>query len=550
MKGNPVPQTPAVPVIPRPVSVEPIEAAPFTLAPDARISVAGCGADAVARSLAAALAGDCGRHPAIVDEPPAYGDFAIIIAEGEAPDGHSAEGYSVTVTSEGVRIGADTEAGAFLGVQTVRQLIPVSCGADPLTIPAVSIRDHPRYAYRGAMLDVARHFFTVEEIERFIDAIVPLKLNHLHLHLSDDQGWRIDIVSWPNLARHGGSTGSDGSRGGYYTQDDYRRLVAYAGEHHITIVPEIDMPGHTNAALASYPQLNPSGIAPALYTGSKVGFSTLDADSMTTYEFIDDVIREVSSLTPGPYLHIGGDECLSTPPEQFLRFIGRASQVAASHGKTLIGWHEMGASDRLPAGTIGQYWDYLAPRGDAAEDTLSFVRQGGSVIMSPADVSYMDIVYEDGDRLGQDWADGPTTIRDSYVWDPARIVPGLGDAHILGVEAPVWTETLATIDEVESMAFPRIAAVAEVAWSAPPADTAEIDSVRDFAEFAPRLAALGERWDQAGTVFRRVPGVPWVSGVAEEPEQDDRDGLQGDSDAEHDAAGPARVGEPLRAEQR
>ncbi len=511
-----MPQTPAVPVIPRPVSIEPIDAAPFALAPDARISVAGYGAETVAGALAAALAGDCGRHPAIVHEPPAFGDFAIVIAEGEAPEGHSTEGYTVTVTAESVRVGAETEAGAFLGVQTLRQLIPLSCGDERLIIPAVTIRDHPRYAYRGAMLDVARHFFTVDEVERFIDGIVPLKLNHLHLHLTDDQGWRIDIESWPNLARHGGSTGSDGSHGGFYTQDDYRRLVAYASERHITIVPEIDMPGHTNAALASYPQLNPSGIAPALYTGSKVGFSTLDADSLTTYEFIDDVVREVSALTPGPFLHIGGDECLSTPPEDFLRFIARASAVAATHGKTLIGWHEMGASDRLPAGTVGQYWDFLTPRGDAADDTLSFVRQGGSVIMSPADVAYLDIVYEEGDRLGQDWADGPTTVRDAYVWDPARIVPGLGDAHILGVEAPVWTETLATIDVVESMAFPRIAAVAEVAWSAPPTDTAEIDSVRDFDEFALRLAALGERWERAGTVFRRVPEIPWAQAELED----------------------------------
>jgi hexosaminidase len=260
--------------------------------------------------------------------------------------------------------------------------------------------------------------------------------------------------------------------------------------------------------------LNPSGVAPALYTGSKVGFSTLDVDSMTTYEFLDDVIREVSALTPGRYLHIGGDECLSTPPEQFLRFIARASAVAASHGKTLIGWHEMGASDRLVPGTIGQYWDFLTPRGDAADDTLSFVRQGGSVIMSPADVSYLDIVYEEGDRLGQDWAGGPTTIRESYVWDPARIVPGLGDAHILGVEGPVWTETLATIEDVESMVFPRIAAVAEIGWSAAPADTAEIESVRDFPEFAQRVAALGERWERAGTAFRRVPEVPWAPATA------------------------------------
>ncbi len=514
-KGIPVPQNPAIPVTPRPVSIDPVEGAPFTLSPDARISVAGPGADDVARALVAELSRDCGRHPAIVVEPPAFGDLAIVIADGEAPAGQSAEGYTLTVTAEAVRIGAETAAGAFWGVQTLRQLVPVACGSDPLTIPSVTIRDHPRYAYRGAMLDVARHFFGVGDVKRFIDAIVPLKLNHLHLHLTDDQGWRIDIESWPNLARHGGSTGSGGSPGGFYTQDDFRELVAYASDRHVTIVPEIDIPGHTNAALASYAQLNPSGIAPDLYTGAEVGFSTLDADSMTTYEFIDDVVREISALTPGRYLHIGGDECLSTPPAEFLRFIARASAVAASHGKTIVGWHEMGASDELPHGTIGQYWDYLTPRGDAAEDTLSFVRQGGSVIMSPADVAYLDIVYAEGDDLGQDWADGPTTVRDSYVWDPARVIPGLSDAHILGVEAPVWTETLTTMDDVESMAFPRIAAIAEIAWSAPPADTDAIESVRDFSEFAPRVAALGERWEASGTTFRRVPDVNWPVAVAQ-----------------------------------
>jgi hexosaminidase len=133
--------------------------------------------------------------------------------------------------------------------------------------------------------------------------------------------------------------------------------------------------------------------------------------------------------------------------------------------------------------------------------------------MSPADVAYLDIVYDEGDQLGQDWANGPTTVRDAYLWDPARIVPGLGDAHILGVEAPVWTETLATIDEVESMTFPRIAAIAEIAWSAPPADTAPVESVRDFDEFAFRLASLGERWDATGTVFRRVPEIAWLPAI-------------------------------------
>ncbi|WP_223691655.1 beta-N-acetylhexosaminidase [Leifsonia poae] len=503
-----------VSVIPQPVSAETRDGAPFTLAPTARISVAGPGAAEVAGLLMAELASDCRRDLTVVHEPPVYGDIAIVIAEDEVAEEHRAEGYSLTVTAEGVRIGAATAAGAFWGVQTLRQLVPVECATDPLTIAPLSIRDHPRFGYRGAMLDVARHFFGPDAVKRFIDAIVLVKVNHLHLHLTDDQGWRIEIESWPNLTAHGGSTGSDGSPGGFFTQSEFRDLVAYAAERHVTIVPELDMPGHTNAALASYPELNPSGVAPELYTGSKVGFSTLQTGDPTTDRFLADVIGEVAALTPGPYLHIGGDECLSTSSEDFLGFIAHASALVASQGKTAVGWHEMGKSENLPSGTVGQYWDFLTPRGSSGDETLSFVRQGGAVIMSPADVSYLDIVYEDGDRLGQDWADGPTELRSAFVWDPARIVAGLGDSHLLGVEAPLWTETMATVEDVEEMVFPRLAAVAEVAWSVAPADTEAVESARDFADFADRLAALGEHWAAAGIAFRRVPGVPWRDTVS------------------------------------
>ncbi|MBW8872385.1 MAG: beta-N-acetylhexosaminidase, partial [Leifsonia sp.] len=445
-------------VVPRPVRVEPHDASPFVLSPSGRISVAGPGADAVARLLRAELAADCGRAPAIVDEPPEFGDIAIVIAPGEGPheDGSdSEEGYTLEVSAEGVRIGAATGAVAFLGVQTLRQLLPTACDGEALSIEPVRIHDHPRFAYRGAMLDVARHFFTPDEVKRFVDAIVLLKVNHLHLHLTDDQGWRIHIESWPELTRIGGSTGSDGSRGGFYTQDEFRDIVAYAAERHVTVVPEIDMPGHTNAALASYAELNADGVAPALYTGSDVGFSTLRTGDELTERFVRDVVREVAALTPGPLLHLGGDECLSTPPADFIAFVEDAAAVVQENGKTPVGWHELGKAGRLPVGTVGQYWDFTTPRGCAAELALTYVRGGGSLIMSPSDVSYLDIVYEEGDPIGQDWTGGPTTLRSSLVWDPARVVPGVGDAHILGVEAPLWTETVATIEQVEEMVFPR-----------------------------------------------------------------------------------------------
>lgn len=507
-------------VVPRPVRMDQLDAAPFTLSPAARISVAGPGAHDVAVLLRAELASDCGREPAIVDEPPAFGDIAIVIAPGEGPhaDGSdSEEGYTLEVAAEGVRIGAATPAGAFWGVQTLRQLLPADRGDDgALAIDAVNVHDHPRFRYRGAMLDVARHFFTPAEVKRFIDAIVLLKVNHLHLHLTDDQGWRIQIESWPDLTRIGGSTGSDGSRGGFYTQREFRDLVAYAAARHVTVVPEIDMPGHTNAALASYPELTADGVAPALYTGREVGFSSLRPGDGTTRRFVRDVVREVAALTPGPLLHLGGDEALSTAPADFADFIRDAAGVIAANGKTPVGWHEIGKVDGLPEGTVGQYWDFTAPRDDAAEHALAFVRNGGSVILSPSNAAYLDIVYEDGDPMGQDWTGGPTTLRDSYAWDPARVVPGLGDAHILGVEAALWTETVPTIDDVERMAFPRLAAVAEIGWSPAPADTEPVEAARDLEEFAGRVADLAEHWDAAGTRYRRVPEVPWLQ-LATEP---------------------------------
>lgn len=508
-------------VVPRPALSESAGGAPFVLSAEARISVAGPGADAVARLLRDELAGDCDRRPAIVAEPPEFGDIAIVIAEDEGGgtgEGggprHHEEGYSLEVAPEGVRIGAATAAGAFWGAQTLRQLLPASCADGPLTVEAVRIRDFPRFAHRGAMLDVARRFFPVAEVERVIDGLALLKLNRLHLHLTDDQGWRLEIASWPELTRRGAATSVGGGPGGFYTQEDFRRLVAYAEARHITIVPEIDLPGHTNAALASYPELNRDGIAPPPYTGTDVGFSTLLTGDETTDRFVADVIREVAALTPGPWLHLGGDECLSTPREDYLRFVERATRLVAEAGRIPVGWHELGRCERLPRGTVGQYWSFTTPRGDAAEEALSFVRQGGSVIMSPADTAYLDIVSEEGDELGQDWTGGPTTLRAALEWDPARIVPGLGDAHLAGVEAPLWTETVRSLEQAEELMYPRLAAVAEIAWSPGPAAGEPVTAARDLTEFTQRLAGLAEHWDALGTAYRRVEGVPWPEGVA------------------------------------
>jgi hexosaminidase len=421
--------------------------------------------------------------------------------------GHPKSGYDLRVAGDGIRIAASAAAGLFWGVQTLRQLLPVGGAAGTAsawTIPATTISDHPRFAYRGAMLDVARHFFEVDEVKRYIDDIVLLKLNVLHLHLTDDQGWRLEIDGWPRLTEHGGSSQVGGGPGGHYTQDDYREIVAYAASRHVTVVPEIDMPGHTNAALSSYPELTCDGEAPALYEGIDVGFSSLCIEKERTYEFVADVLGQVAALTPGPWIHLGGDEAHSTPEADYLRFIERAGAIAAATGKTVIGWHEMGRSPALPAGTIGEYWSFTTPEGDAAEAAERFIDGGGRLILAPADVAYLDMKYDESSPLGLLWAHGPTSVEESYGWDPAEVLPGVGDGDLLGVEAPLWTETITTMADLERMAFPRLASIAEIAWSPRPSR-----EPRDFAEFAPRLAAFGTYLDALGIGYERAAGVPW-----------------------------------------
>jgi hexosaminidase len=400
------------------------------------------------------------------------------------------EGYRLEVRDGRARIEADGDAGRFYAEQTLRAL---SDGGPP---PDVAIADRPRFAWRGVMLDVARHFFGVDDVLRLIDHLAAYKLNRLHLHLSDDQGWRIAIDGWPRLAERGGRGAVGGDPGGFYTQDDYRAIVRYAAERFITVVPEIDTPGHVQAALASYPELAGDGSADP-YTGTSVGFSSLDAHDDLTYRFLGDVLAELAALTPGEFLHIGGDEAHSTTREDYLAFMARLQPLVTAQGKRLVGWEEV-ASAPLAAGSVVQYWNTGEAKGhDLARAAAA---QGAQLIMSPGDRVYLDMKYDESTPLGQAWA-GYVEVRDSYDWDPATLVEGVGEEAILGVEAPVWTETLRTLRDVEAMLFPRVCAVAEVAWTP--------QERRGWEDFRTRLAAQGPRWDAVGVAYTRSPQIDW-----------------------------------------
>jgi hexosaminidase len=399
------------------------------------------------------------------------------------------EGYELSITTDSVQLSASRPAGLFYGVQTLRQLLP-TYASGTVSLPALSIRDIPRFAWRGAMLDVARHFFGVEDVKRYIDLISHYKMNRLHLHLSDDQGWRIEIKSWPRLTETGGSTQVGGEKGGFYTQEQYKEIVEYARSRYVTIVPEIDTPGHTNAALASYAELNSSEEAPQLYTDTQVGFSSLWINSEITYKFLNDVIRELTALTPGPYIHIGGDEARSTPEEDYKYFIKRVQEIVASHGKTAVGWSEIGEAELLP-GTIAQIW---IPAG--YENAR---RQGAKIILSPASKVYLDMKYDASTPLGLDWA-GLIPVQASYDWEPGAYMEGLEEDDILGVEAPLWTETVQTMEDIEYMTFPRLPGIAELAWS---------PKGKGWEEYRQRLAVHGKRMEAMGIHFFRSPDVDW-----------------------------------------
>ncbi|MGW7268188.1 beta-N-acetylhexosaminidase [Streptomyces sp. NPDC054842] len=491
-------------VVPAPVSAE-AKGAPYRITGDTRIRVDDSPqARRVGEYLADVLRPSTGYRLPVTSRG---GDGIRLRLGNGSARALGDEGYRLDSGRSGVTITARKAAGLFHGVQTLRQLLPAavekrSPQPGPWLVAGGTIKDAPRYGYRGAMLDVSRHFFTVAQVERYIDQLALYKINKLHLHLSDDQGWRIAVDSWPRLATHGGSTQVGGGPGGYYTKDQYRQLVRYAAARHLEVVPEIDMPGHTNAALASYAELNCDGVAPKLYTGTEVGFSSLCVDKPVTYDFVDDVIRELAALTPGRYLHIGGDEAHSTSHADYVAFMERVQPVVARYGKTVIGWHQL--TGATPAkGALAQYWGLDGTSAAEKARVAEAARNGTGLILSPADRVYLDMKYTADTPLGLDWA-GLVEVRRSYDWDPGAYLPGAPASAVRGVEAPLWTETIENSDHIEYMAFPRLPGVAELGWSPAPA--------HDWDTYKVRLAAQAPRWEALGIDYYRSPQVPWPAG--------------------------------------
>lgn len=434
---------------------------------------------------------------AVNSTPNASSQRIIFINQSDSTEFSSKEGYDLYITQDSIILNAKTAEGAFRGIQTIRQIIPETSN-DTLSenkmwlIPTGKIIDNPNFEYRGSMLDVARHFFSVEDVKKYIDILAYYKINTLHLHLTDDQGWRIEIKSWPKLTEIGGSSEVGGGPGGFYTQEEYKDIVAYAAKHFITIVPEVDMPGHTNAASVAYPILNGNGKTPKIYTGTEVGFSTFDANKDTVYAFINDVVREISAITPGPYFHAGGDESHVTKKKDFIHFVSKVDKIVKKYGKKMIGWDEIVHSD-IDTSAIAQFW--------ANEENAKLaVEKGLKVILSPGKKAYLDMKYDTLSKYGLNWA-GLIPVDTGYVWTPERYVQGINKENILGIEAPLWSETISNMEELEYLAFPRMIGYSELSWS--------VEENRNWENYKVRLGNQAPYLDKMNVKYYPSELINW-----------------------------------------
>ena len=513
-------------IVPLPQSLQP-GAGVFTLEPRARILV-----DAATREtglyLAQRLAPALGGAPQLGAETDSAVGNVTLTFRGANP-ALGPEGYALAVTKDSVVIRAPGAAGLFYGVQTLLELLPpeVLAARPPTgrawTIPCVRVEDQPRFKWRGLLLDVARHFFTKDEVKQLLDVMALHKLNRLQLHLTDDQGWRIEIKKYPRLTEVGAwrkgigfglepesstAYGPDGRYGGYYTQADIRELVAYAGARHLTLVPEIEMPGHASAVLSAYPDFSCLGGGHDVNVGGGIFAGIYCPGNDEGFKFIEDVLTEVMELFPGKYIHIGGDEvpkatwqkcpkCQARMTAEGLKdekelqsyFIRRIEKFINSKGRALVGWSEI-VEGGLARNAVVMDWI-----GGGAEAASA----GHDVVMSPTTHCYFDY-YQSTNRAAEPRAIGGFLPLDQvYSLEPvpANLDPRF-QAHVLGAQANLWTEYIASFKHAQYMLFPRLCALAEVAWSP--------KAARHYPDFTARLHTQLLRLDQLGVNYRK--GVP------------------------------------------
>ncbi len=432
------------------------------------------------------------------------------------------EGYALHVTFDKIEISGKNAIGVFYGIQTLRQLMPASIEAKDgnlkeLTIPAVEIKDAPRFKYRGMHLDVGRHLFPAEFIKKYIDLIAMHKMNTFHWHLTEDQGWRLEIKKYPKLTEIGawrketlvghGATKKldrkyDGKKyGGFYTQEEVKEIVAYAATKHVTVIPEIELPGHSLAAIAAYPELGNTG--EQYEVGTRWGvYDEIYAPSEKTFQFLEDVLTEVIELFPSKLIHIGGDEAPKTQwensklaqevikreglkDEHELQsyFIKRIEKFLNSKGRHIIGWDEILEGGLAPNAAV------MSWRG--TEGGIAAAKQKHDVVMTPGHSVYFDH-YQTEDKENEPLAiGGKTTVADVYAYEPMpEELTAEEKQYILGAQANVWTEYMKTTDHVEYMILPRMSALSEVVWSS--------KENRNWEDFSVRLNTFKDRFDALG----------------------------------------------------
>lgn len=429
----------------------------------------------------------------------------------------SESAYNIAVTNNDIICEAGTAEGMFYAIQTLLQSIDNQDGK--YVIPSMKVTDSPRYAWRGLMLDVSRHFFDKETVKKILDVMAYLKLNKFHMHLTDENGWRVEIKKYPRLTEVGG-IGNWHDRNApctFYTQEDIKEIVAYAAERHIMVIPEIDMPGHASAASRAYPEISAGG------TGRWEGF-TFHPAKETTYQFIDDVLTEIVELFPAPYIHIGGDEVhygnkvWFTDPliQQFIKdnnlkdevglehyFIRRVSDIVNNKGKKLIGWDEIMASGITPDKAIVMWWRHDKP----AQLTMA-LEKGFDVIMTPRIPCYFDFVQDNSQKIGRRWGDGKYNTLETVYSFPETLNDLIrnNQSQILGMQASTWTERIADNKRLYYMLFPRLAAVSEDAWTK--------DESKDFTNFTDKIRKFYKYLDQKGINYFNIFDIdstpePW-----------------------------------------